>query len=123
MQLQQADAIEDYLRDLRALAFQMLENGQPLPGYKLVAKRGTRQWVDEQKVVEWVYKNKIDGATDTKLKSPAQLEKVVKKFNMELPSELVVSISSGSTLASESDPRPAVLQIGRQLSQALSKLV
>ncbi|MGM3015935.1 DUF2800 domain-containing protein, partial [Bacillus cereus group sp. BC329] len=88
-----------YLRDLRALAFQMLENGQPLPGYKLVAKRGTRQWVDEQKVVEWVDKNKIDGATDTKLKSPAQLEKVVKKFNMELPPELVVSISSGSTLA------------------------
>lgn len=122
MQLQQADAIEDYLRDLRALAFQMLENGQPLPGYKLVAKRGTRQWVDEQKVVEWVHKNKIDGATDTKLKSPAQLEKVVKKFNMELPPELVVSISSGSTLAPESDPRPAVLQIGRQLTAALSKL-
>jgi hypothetical protein len=121
MQLQQADAIEDYLRDLRALAFQMLENGQPVPGYKLVAKRGTRQWVNEDKLIEWAEKNNIDYA-ESKIKSPAQLEKVVKKFNMELPSELITSISSGSTLAPESDPRPAVLQIGRQLTAALSKL-
>jgi hypothetical protein len=39
-----------------------------------------------------------------------------------LPDELVVTISSGSTLALESDPRPAVLQIGKQLTAALSKL-
>jgi len=31
-------------------------------------------------------------------------------------------VSSGSTLVPESDPRPEVLQIGKQLAAALSKL-
>ncbi len=123
LMLQQADVIEDYLRDVRALAFQMLENGQPVPGYKLVAKRGTRQWSNEERVIEWATKNNLhDHLFDVKIKSPAQLEKAVKKFNIEFPSELAVSVSSGSTLAPESDPRPAVLQIGRQLTAALAKL-
>ena len=120
LQLQQADMLEGYIKDLRALAFQMLESGSPLPGYKLVAKRGTRQWANEHEVDAWVDVNKIENAYDTKLKSPAQMEKLVGKKG--LPDELVVTISSGSTLALESDPRPAVLQIGKQLTAALSKL-
>lgn len=123
MQLQQADMLEDYIKSLRALAFQMLESGSPLPGYKLVAKRGTRQWTSEDAVDAFVDANNLaDEAYDTKLKSPAQLEKVLKKHDKELPDELVVTISSGSTLAADSDPRPAVLQIGKQLTAALSKL-
>jgi hypothetical protein len=122
-QLQQADAIEDYLRDLRALASQMLENGRPVPGYKLVAKRATRQWVDEAKIEAWVDANNIKDAYEpVKIKSPAQLEKTLKKAKIEFPAEMVVAISSGDTLAPESDPRPAVLQIGRQLKAALNKL-
>jgi len=39
-----------------------------------------------------------------------------------LADDLVVSVSSGTTLAVESDPRPAVLQIGKQLTAALLKL-
>ena len=121
-QLRQADMLEDYIKELRALAFQMLENDRPVPGYKLVAKRGTRQWANEDAVELWVYNETIPDAYDAKLKSPAQMEKVLKKLGKELPSELVVSISSGSTLAPDSDPRPAVLQIGKQLTAALSKL-
>jgi hypothetical protein len=123
MQLEQADMLEDYIKNLRALAFEMLENGQPVPGFKLVAKRGTRQWTSEDAVDAWVDTNGIaKEAYESKLRSPAQMEKVLKKYGKELPSELVVSISSGSTLAPESDPRPAVLQIGKQLTAALSKL-
>lgn len=124
MQLQQADAIESYVKDLRALALQMLENGQTVPGFKLVAKRGTRQWVDEDKVVEWGTETGLFTVDlwERKLKSPAQLEKVLKKNKIELPSDLVVSVSSGSTLAADSDSRPAVLQIGKQLAAALSKI-
>jgi hypothetical protein len=123
LQLQQADVIEDYLRDLRALAFQMLEKGVPVPGYKMVAKQARRQWVDESKIEAWVDANKIDGAYEPeKIKSPAQLEKVLKKAKIEFPAEMVVAVSSGDTLAPESDPRPAVLQIGKQLTAALSKL-
>jgi hypothetical protein len=122
LQLEQADMLEDYIKNLRALAFEMLENGQPVPGFKLVAKRGTRQWANENEVDAWVDVNGIDDAYESKLRSPAQMEKMLKKLGKELPSELVVSISSGSTLAPESDPRPAVLQIGKQLTAALSKL-
>ena len=52
----------------------------------------------------------------------AQAEKVLKKHKISLPDGLVVSVSSGDTIAPESDPRPAVLNIGMQLSAALSKL-
>lgn len=122
-QLQQADAIEDYLRDLRALAFQMLENGQPVPGYKLVAKQARRQWVDKAKIEAWADANGIEDAYEPPtIKSPAQLEKVLKKAKIEFPADMVVSVSSGDTLAPDSDPRPAVLQIGKQLTAALSKL-
>ena len=123
MQLEQADTIESYIKDLRALATQMLENGQTVPGFKLVAKRGTRQWTSEDAVDAWVDTNGLaKEAYESKLRSPAQMEKVLKKYKKELPPELVVSISSGSTLAADSDSRPAVLQIGKQLSAALSKI-
>lgn len=123
MQLEQADTIESYIKDLRALATQMLANGQKVPGFKLVAKRGTRQWTSEDAVDAWVNTNGlVKEAYESKLRSPAQMEKVLKKYKKELPPELVVSISSGSTLAADSDSRPAMLQIGKQLSAALSKI-
>jgi hypothetical protein len=40
----------------------------------------------------------------------------------KLPDDLVVAVSSGSTLAPESDSRPAVLQIGQMLTKAMAKL-
>ena len=123
IQLEQADAIESYIKDLRTLATQMLEHGVRVPGFKLVAKRGTRQWTSEDAVDAWVDANGLTKeAYESKLRSPAQMEKVLKKYKKELPPELVVSVSSGSTLAPESDSRPAVLQIGKQLSAALSKI-
>jgi hypothetical protein len=122
MQLEQADRLEDYIKDLRALAFQMLEKDHPVPGYKLVAKQSRRQWVDETKAKEFLLKSLVEPYKELEVISPAQAEKVLKKIKIELPSELVVSVSSGSTLAPDSDPRPPVLQIGRQLMAALSKL-
>jgi hypothetical protein len=122
MQLEQADRLEDYIKDLRALAFQMLENDRPVPGYKLVAKQARRQWVSEEKAKQFLMKSLVEPYKELEVISPAQAEKALKKIKVELPSDLVVSVSSGSTLAPESDPRPAVLQIGRQLMAALSKL-
>jgi hypothetical protein len=117
--LKQADILEGWIKDLRALAFQVLESGSPMPGYKLVAKRATRQWTSDDAVDAWVDVNGIKDAYETKLKSPAQMEKLVKN----IPDELVKRVSSGTTMAEDSDPRPAVLQIGQQLNAALSKLL
>jgi len=122
-QLRQADMIESYITDLRALAFDMLQNGVAVPGYKMVAKQARRQWVDKAKIEAWVDVNGIEDAYEpATIKSPAQLEKVLKKAKIEFPADMVVSVSSGDTLAPDSDPRPAVLQIGKQLVAALAKL-
>ena len=77
---------------------------------------------DEEKAKEFLLKSFVEPYKELEVISPAQAEKMLKKIGEELPKELVVSISSGSTLALESDPRPAVLQIGKQLTAALSKL-
>lgn len=121
--LANADLLEDWIKDLRALATQMLENNAPVPGYKLVPKRATRQWVDEPTAYEWLTQNFPEAeVVETSVISPAKAEKLLKKAKLPMPDGLVVSISSGSTLAPESDPRPAVLQIGQQMVAALSKI-
>lgn len=120
--LQNAELLEQWIADLRALAHRMLDNGQPVPGYKLVAKRATRQWVDEDKAAKALADLKVE-PFEKKIITPAAAEKLLKKSKLALPDDLVVAVSSGSTMAPESDPRPAVLQIGQQLTAALSKLV
>ena len=119
--LSQADRLEDFIKDLRALAFNMLEKGAKVPGYKLVAKRGIRQWSDSTQAAQWMLDNGVP-AFRQEIISPAQAENALKQRKIELPSEMIMSISSGSTLVPESDPRPEVLQIGKQLAAALSKL-
>ena len=122
--LEKADLLESWITDVRGLAFELLEKDIKVPGFKLVAKRGTRQWVDEEKAADTLKSLSLseNDVYTKKLISPAQAEKLLKKAKQELPSDLAVSISSGSTLAVESDPRPAILNIGKQLTDALNKL-
>ena len=123
--LQNAELLEQWIADLRAMAHNLLENGKQVPGYKLVHKRATRQWADEKKAVAELHNmglSREELFKPEELSSPAQVEKVLKKRKMALPDELVVAVSSGTTMAPESDPRPAVVQIGQTLVAALSKL-
>ena len=117
-----ADLLEDWIKDLRALAMTMMEGGAKVPGYKLVAKRSVRKWLDEGKANKALAAMGID-PVKLELVSPAQAEKLLKPSKQALPDDLVASVSSGTTFAPESDPRPEVLQIGQQLTAALSKLV
>jgi hypothetical protein len=108
--LAQAELLESWIDSVRVLAYDMLENNVKVPGYKLVAKRGTRQWVNDEAPVKLLG----DKAYESKLISVAQAEKIIGKKNF--PSDVAVSVSSGSTLAAESDPRPAVIDLGKQLA-------
>ena len=96
-----------------------------MPGYKLVPKRATRQWDNPEKAQAALEGIGLDQTElmETKLLSPAQMEKVLKKRKLSMPADLIIAISSGNTLATEDDPRPAALQIGHQLAAALGKLV
>ena len=122
--LKNADMLEDWIKDLRALALQMLESGAKLPEYKLVAKRAIRSWSDEEKakVALFAYGLTESEVMETSVVSPAKAEKALKKRKIGLPEDLVVAISSGNTLASVDDPRPEVMLLGKQLSAALSKI-
>ena len=104
--LNQAELLQSWIDDLQALALEMLEKNVKVPGWKLVAKRGTRQWIKDEYAVELLG----DKAYEKKLLSVAQAEKIIGK--KKFPSDVAVSVSSGSTLATEDDPRPAVLNLG-----------
>ena len=108
--LEQVELLEAWIDSVRVLAYDMLENDVRVPGFKLVAKRGTRQWVNDDAPVKLLG----DKAYESKLISVAQAEKIIGKKNF--PTDVAVSVSSGSTLAAESDPRPAVLNLGKQLA-------
>jgi len=124
--LAKADMLEGWVKDLRALAHQMLEAGKPVPGYKLVPKRATRQWrlgfgevYDALAALGLTYEEIQE---PEQLRSPAQIEKVLKKQKLALPTDMVISVSSGTTMASEDDPRPAVGISSDRMRAALTKL-
>ena len=122
--LHNADLLEDWIKDLRALAEEMMKKGKPVPGWKMVPKRATRSWVKEEDAKAALLQHlKESEVIETKLVSPAAAEKLLKAQKIKLPDGLTVAISSGNTLAPESDPRPAVVLIGQQLNAALSKIM
>ena len=120
--LEQVPLIEGFIKDLQQLAHGLLEEGQKVPGWKLVNKRATRQWTNEDKAVAFLTQVGVEAWGEPKPLSPAQAEKVLKKAKIELPADLVVAVSTGSTLAPADDPRPEVLQIGQTLTKAMSKI-
>jgi hypothetical protein len=114
--------VEDFIKGCAGTGAPDAEDGKPVPGWKLVNKRAMRQWVDEDKAVAFLSSAGVEAWAEPKAISPAVAEKALKKAKIELPADLVVAVSSGSTLAPESDPRPAVLQIGQTLSKAMAKI-
>jgi hypothetical protein len=121
-----ADAMIDLGKRLKDMAHALLEQGQPVRGYKLVNGRQTRSWVDEEKVLRYFAKIGLPAAERhvKKVLSPAQAEKALKANGLpdELPKALVHSAASGTTLAPESDKRPAVLAGVGALKQLADRL-
>jgi hypothetical protein len=109
-----AELLTTWLESVRQFAYSEAENGRPIPGYKLVDKVPRRHWSDEDAAAHEVRAMGLDREqiyTEPKLKSPAQIEKLVgkKDFAAKL-AKLAPAVSSGTTLAPESDKRPAVVR-------------
>lgn len=109
--LNAADAFNEWLRSVESHALTLLEQGQEVPGWKLVEKRATRKWADEAAICQFLDEHMVarSEAYIEKLKSPAQLEALLKKQKIKLPEDLVVKQSSGLKMARDTDPRPAQL--------------
>ena len=104
--LTKAEILRHWLVALENRVKAELESGRPVPGWKLVTKRPTRVWNNVDALMEWYDGDPQDLYEEPALMSPAQVEKLVGKLN--LPTELYSYVSSGLTLAPESDRRPAV---------------
>ena len=72
--LKTADMLEEWIKDLRSLALQMLESGAKLPEYKLVAKRAIRSWTDDEKakIALFAYGLTESEVVETSVVSPAK---------------------------------------------------
>lgn len=77
--LENADLLAGWIRSIKNHALQFLENGGSLPGYSIESSLGNRKWRDIR-VVEQKYGQQLGAKIyETKLLSPAQLEKLIKK--------------------------------------------
>ena len=108
-QLKIVSVLEIFIKQVKAKSFAVMSAGAKLPGYKLVAGRNTRKWADEQKLVEYLDMFGVDQDTifDTKIKSPAQLEKVLKGQDVELDG-YIENVPGQPTIAPEKDRRKEI---------------
>lgn len=101
-------ALEDWAAQAEERIHHELEHGVPVKGWKLVNRRAIRQWKNESAAIAAFKKAKLksDQYQITKLVSPAQAEKLIDK---KIIATLADPVSSGTTIAVESDKRPAVI--------------
>ena len=103
---------EAWIRLVWEFAHAEAEAGRIIPGFKLVPKRGRRQWIEDDNAVARkaisLGLNKAD-CFSQKLLSPAQLEKLLPKDKRDELKDLWELKSSGNTLAPDDDARPEVI--------------
>lgn len=99
-----------WLKRVRDQALSTMLAGETVPGYKVVAGRGSRGWacdIDVANVLEAAGYNQED-YTKTELLSVAQMEKAIgKKKVAELLSGQILTRDGAPTIAPEKDRRPA----------------
>ena len=101
--------LRDYMKVVEEFAENHVMRGGSLPGYKLVAGRGSRKWKDEKEAKEYlemVVGLQVQDMFDTSFKSVAQMEKVISKKELE---SLIETRPGAPSLVPESDKRPALL--------------
>jgi len=101
--------IEAWAKKVREFAYKEAMNGRAPIGYKLVSKRAHRKWSDELaagRAVE-ALGFKYDSVYTRKIKTPAQVEKIVGKKNMSAIEKFITQDTTGLTLVKEDDDRLA----------------
>ena len=114
------DSVESYAQKLAA-------DGRPLPGWKLVEGRGSRQWADEEAAAKFLKPKLKENTFEKKLVSVAQAEKLLKheplspRFKNKLES-LIVRREGKPTLVPESDKRPSLMAAANDFQQLTDDL-
>ena len=94
--------VEAWVTAVQEYAKAMAEKGHAIPGYTLVDKSARRKWAEDTSPNQIAKELGlgISEVLENKLKSPAQIEKIIKKDSEKLfvLDQLVVKESSGKTL-------------------------
>jgi hypothetical protein len=108
--LEQCGLIEDGIRAIRREAYSRMSGGAKVPGWKIVGKRAIRKWASDDVVprLTMLFDLDEDQVVEKKVRSPAQVEKLLPKAERAALADLIVKASSGTTLARETDRRPEV---------------
>ena len=109
--LDQAGQVETFVSELRKYAHGLLETGNALQptGYKLVPKRSTRKWIDEEKATIALKKRLGAKSFNKKLLSPAQAEKkLTKRVYVQFFQPMIDKKSSGTNMVREDNPKEAI---------------
>ena len=107
------DFIENWCKAIRSNTYAALDEGREIKGYKMVAgKRGHRKFHDEAEATKVLkgMRLKVAEMYNHKLKSPAQLEKVLKSNPRKWAKvvDLITQANGKPTIALESDKRSAI---------------
>lgn len=111
-----ADVVAETKAWVKAVEEEMylqMSRGVPLTGWKVVNKRATRKWIDGAVALKALMKGRKFKKADlheTKFRTPAQIEKIVKKAKVDIDlTSFIESVSSGTTIAPESSDAEAVI--------------
>jgi hypothetical protein len=110
--MDRVDELQAWCNDVEKAAYNALEVGQPVPGWKLVTKRASRKWKDEKAAIAALRRplGGVKQITTQKLLGIGAIEKMIKAAELSITlDDLTIAESSGTTLAPESDKREAVL--------------
>lgn len=112
-----APMIEDWFKACRDYTSKRFAQGNPVPGWKLVAKKSPRRWVDPESAEAYLRELGIEEGDlfTKKLISPRQAEIALRREGVELAANLITNESTGENLVVESDPRPAVETVASML--------
>ncbi len=100
---------ETWAGEIRKQSHVYLDDGGFIPDWKLVPKRGMRKWTSEEDAPFALHAlggKDSDIFTEPELRSVAQVESRLKKRGVELPNDLWIMSSSGTTIVPSDDPRP-----------------
>lgn len=107
--LRRARQIQHWVNAVEEHAHAEASVGRVPPGFKLVAKRSTRNWRDEESLIAaapmLLSISSKQMYQEPKLLSPAQLEKLVPKSEREALAAFVTTTSSGTNLVPIEDAR------------------
>lgn len=104
-----AGLFESWMSEVKKDTHDRMLRGEEIPGLKVVAGRASRKWADEAQVQPLIVNELGVDAFNSKLKSPAQVEKALKEIgaDKDLFADHINTVK-GQSIVPESDKRQAL---------------